>query len=342
MIPMPCVAFTAPLRRLATALLAAALSAAAGTASAQAFQDPVFNALYADTRVAEMDRLAQQRLAQRADDAQAVLASALVALTDDDAPRREAAIRQAEACLRIAPKAAPCHYALGAVLGVHSMSQGMLKIVGNVGRVKKALQAAVALEPQWYIGRGALVEFYAQAPSVVGGSLSRAREVARAAPLPDQARALEARIALTEDRFEEALKLLAEVKPGKDAAVDADLRQWWLAASVGLVSVGKVEQARASLERLAREQPDQAAGPYGLGRLSYETGAVAESVQHYERSARLKGADRLSLDYRMGISQQALGRVEAARSAFQRFIASGRGAKRALEDARKRLAQLGA
>ena len=326
---------------LRAGLLSLLLAAGTGTASAQPFQDPAFNALYAADKLGELDQLARQRLAQRGDDDQAVLAAALVALTGGDARQRDTVIRQAEACLQSKPAAAPCHYALGAVLGVQSMSQGMMKIIANVGRVKHALEKAVELAPQWYIGRGALVEFYAQAPSVVGGSMAKAREVARAAAVPDQARVLEASLAIEEDHFEQALAQLAEVKPGKDAALDGDLRQWWLSAAVGLIGGGKHEAARSALERLAREQPDQAAGPYGLGRLAFETGNPAEAIKLFEQSARLKGADRLPLDYRIGLAQQALGRNEAARASYTRFVAGGRGAHRSLEDARKRLAQLG-
>jgi tetratricopeptide (TPR) repeat protein len=322
-------------------LMALALATAAGVASAQPFQDPAFNALYAADKLTEMGQLARQRLAQRSDDDQAVLAGALVAMTSGDAKQRETAIRQAEACLQAKPAAAPCHYALGSVLGVHAMSQGMLKVVANVGRVKHALEKAVELAPQWYIGRGALVEFYALAPSVVGGSAAKAREVARAAPVADQARVLEAGLSIKEDRFEQALALLAEVKRGQDAALDADLRQWWLAAGAGLIGDGKLAPARAAFERLAREQPDHAAGLYGLGRLAYETGALAESIKLYEQAAPLKGADRLPLDYRAGIAQQALGLKDAARASFTRFVAGGRGAKRSLEDAKKRLVELG-
>jgi len=322
-------------------LLALVLATAGSLAAAQPFQDPAFNTLYAADKLDELGQLARERLAQRADDDQAVLANALVALTSGDGKQREAAIRHAEACLQAKPAAAPCHYALGAVLGVHAMSQGMLKIVSNVGRVKHALEKAVELAPQWYIGRGALVEFYALAPSVVGGSETKAREVARAAPVPDHARVLEAGLAVKGDRFEQALALLAEVKPGKDAALDGDLRQWWLAAGAGLVGDGKHDAARAAFERLAREQPEYGAGPYGLGRLAFETGAYAESIKLYQQSAKLKGSDRLPLDYRMGLAQQALGRNDEARASYNRFIAGGRGAHRSLEDAKKRLAQLG-
>ncbi len=143
---------------LRAGLLSLLLAGAAGAAAAQPFQDPAFNALYAADKLGELDQLAQQRLAQRADDDQAVLAAALVALTSGDAKQRDTVIRQAEACLQAKPAAATCHYALGSVLGVQSMAQGMLKIIGNVGRVKHALEWEVQLATQGYVGRVELEE----------------------------------------------------------------------------------------------------------------------------------------------------------------------------------------
>jgi len=48
------------------------------------------------------------------------------------------------------------------------------------------------------------------------------------------------------------------------------------------------------------------------------------------------------LAWRVGISLQELGRTDAARASFQRFVAAGKGQKASLDDAKKRLAQLGA
>ena len=60
-----------------------------------------------------------------------------------------------------------------------------------------------------------------------------------------------------------------------------------------------------------------------------------------EQSAKLKGADELPLDYRAGITHQALGNKEAARAAFTRFINKGKGQESSINEAKKRLAQLG-
>ena len=327
------------------ALAGALLVGLAQPAAAQVFQDAALQALYAAERMADLEAAAQQRLANRPDDAQAVLGLALAALAGDDSARREAAIRRAESCIKHSAQAAECHYALGVVLGVQAMSQGMLKMASSVGTVKAALLDALRLAPQWYPARSAVVEFYLQAPGMIGGSSAKAAEAARGAPQPDQARALAARVALDDEQFDAALAGLYAVQAGPLAALDPaladDVQQWITAAGFGLLAKGQAAQAKPVFERMQRDHPTQAAGYYGLGRVQHGLGAPADAVRSYEQGARLKGAAVYPFDYRLGLALQALGRSEPARAALTRFVAAGKGQAKTLDDAKKRLAQLG-
>jgi len=328
------------MRRFAPPIAALGLCLAAGSASAQMFKDPALESLYADERFDELERSGLQRLAVQADDLQALLAAALGALRHNDAARRQAVLAQAEGCLQKQPKAAICHYTLGAVLGVQAASVGMLKLAASVGRVKTALTEALALDPLWYPARGAVVEFYLLVPSLMGGSTARALETARGAAHPQQVRALEARIAMQDGKLEQALATLAELKPGNDVPLALDVIGWQRVACFGLLNEGKAEPARWHFERLQRERPDLAFPPYGLGRIGSDAGNHAEALKLYEQSRRLKGADELPIAYRVGIAQQGLGQKEAARASYAAFIKAGKGSPPNLDDARKRLEQL--
>jgi tetratricopeptide (TPR) repeat protein len=323
-----------------------ALGALAGPAAAQAsgqlFQDPALQALHQADKADELMRAATQRLAARPDDAQAVLGVAMAALSRDDAAARQQALQAAEACVQQAPQAAPCHYAQGVVLGIQAMSEGLFKAARSAGTVRKALARANELEPAWYPARGALLEFYLLAPGMMGGSTAQAVELARAAPTPEQARALQARIAMQERRFDEGLKLLSALPAGLPPALAADVRQWAVQCGLGLVNNGQAAAAQPALEKLAREHPEQAGPLYALARVRAESGQHEAALALYEQAAKLRGADELPLAWRVGISQQALGRSDAAKASFQRFVAAGKGQKASLDDAKKRLAQLGA
>lgn len=314
----------------------------AGSAQAQLFQDPALQALLAAEKFAELDSLASQRTAARADDAQAVLGLALAAMSDRGGPaRREAAIRHAEGCVKQAPQAAECHYALGVVLGAHAMSQGMVKVAASIGTIKTALLESMKLAPQWYPARSAVVDFYLLAPGMLGGSSSKASEAARGAARPEQVRALEARVALADERFEAAAAGLSAVQAGGDAALADDVGQWLAAAGFGLLSKGQAALAKPVFERLQRDHPAQAVASYGLGRVLFEQGEPAEAIKRFEQARAQQGAAILPIDYRLGIALQAQGQTEPAKAALSRFVAAGKGSSKAMEDAKKRLAQLG-
>lgn len=321
------------------ALLAACLALPA--AQAQMFKDAGLQALYDAERHDELQRVALQRVGARPDDAQAVLGLAMTALQRNEAPARLAAIQRAEACIERQPRAAPCHYALGTVLGVQAMSEGLFKAARSAGTVRGALGTALEIDPEAYPPRAALVEFYLLAPTVMGGSAERAAELSRAAPTPEQVRALQARIALGERKFEQGLQLLAALPALLPPELAEDVRAWAVQCALGLANSGQSAKAQPAIEKLRREHAAHAGPAYALARLRGEQGAHEEALQLYAQAALLRGADLYPLPYRIGIAQQALGRTEAARAALQRYVAAGRGQKAALEDARKRLAQLG-
>ncbi len=333
-------AFTPPALRL-PALLLSAMWLAVTPAQAQMFKDASLQSLLRQDRPAEMQRVARERLAARPDDSQAVLALAIGALEGNDAESRKLAIQHAQSCTAQQPRAAECHYALGVVLGVQAMSEGMLKAARSAGTVKDALAQAQTLEPAWYPARSALVEFYLLAPGMMGGSSARALELARAAPSPAQARVLHARVELQDGKAEPVLQSMMGLLANPDAAVAEDAAEWGFGAASRLINDGKAPLAQPFLEQLMRDRPASASGPYGLARVRAAAGAHAEALALYDQAARGQGAARLPVDYRRGIALQELARKDEARAAFTRFVSAGKGQKTALEDARKRLAELG-
>jgi tetratricopeptide (TPR) repeat protein len=328
------------LRRWAP-LLAALGWAAACTAQAQTFKDPALEALYTAEKTDELLRVSVARATAAPDDAQAVLGVAMAALERDDAAARLAAIKRAEACIAQQAKAAPCHYALGATMGVQAMSEGMFKMARSLGTVKDALTQAHTLEPEWYAARSALIEFYLEAPGMMGGSASKAAELARGAPKPGQVKALEARVALQEKKFDVALQGLQSLPAGTEAAVLSDARGWAVQAGMGLVNSGQAAKAQPYLERLTREQADTAGPFYGLARARGEQGAHEDALKLYEQAQKLKGAAQWPLLYRIGMSLQQLGRKDEAKASFRKYVAVGKGPASLLSDAKKRLEELG-
>lgn len=323
-------------------LAAAGLCLAASAASAQMFTDPALEALFKARRFADLERSGQQRLAAQPDDRQAVLALAVAVQQTASTPdQRKAAIGRAEACVDRQPAAAECHFALGSTLGVHAVNEGLLAMAGSAGRVHDALSQALKLAPRWYAARSAMVTFYVVAPGLMGGSADRAAQAAQAAATPLQVRALKAFIDLNAERPEAALAALRTIPPGSDSVLDDDVREWGLGAAFALLNAGQAAPVGDWFERVQRERPTDARAAYGLGRVKAQDNAHAEALVWFERARALDGAGRLPVDYRVGLSQLALGQTGPAREALSRFVKSGKGTKKSLDDARRRLEQLG-
>jgi flavodoxin len=315
-------------------------------AHAQMFKEADLQSAYATEKLADrnavMNKRAAERLAAKADDAQALLALAIAAGSEPKADKQEAVINQLESCRERLPVAAECHYGYGLLLGIHAMQQGMLKAMTSAGKIREAFARAVELEPAWFPARSALVEFYVQAPAVAGGGTGKARDTAKAAPKPEHTRVLEARIALADKKHDQALSLLAAHRDGGDSELNDAARGAVTAVGFEWLNDGKADKAKPVFERLAKEWPERAVGIYGLGRTATDLGQAAEAVKLLEQSAKLKGADTLPIDYRLGLAQLAQGDKDAAKAAFKRFVASkGSWSKRNLDDAKKKLEELG-
>jgi len=131
--------------------------------------------------------------AQRYAEAQEMAESLLPAKTDDPAlhqllgqlarKRRDlpAAVRHLARASQLAPDHAAIQYDYGAACGLLADRSGAsLRALGLARRSRTALARAVELDPANVAYREALIEFYATAPVVAGGGLSRARGEAEA------------------------------------------------------------------------------------------------------------------------------------------------------------------
>jgi tetratricopeptide (TPR) repeat protein len=327
------------------ARMAAALGAAffmlGPSAWAQTIRDPALEALYTAGRTQDLHRTSALRVQAQADDAPAVLGLALAALEMDETGARRQAIAAAEACVARQPRAGACHYALGVTLGVQAMVDGLLKAARSAGTVREALSTALEIDTSWYPARSALVEFYLLAPGVMGGSTSKATELAGAAPRPEQVQALQARVAMADRRLEVAAQGLAKLPPTLEHALASDVQAWSVQTGLALINEGQWAKAQALLERCLRNRPDDAGAMYALGRARGEAGEPAQALKLYEQAAAAKNASAWPVQYRIGLTLEQLGRPDDAKAAFKRHIAAGKGPKNLLEEARKRVEALG-
>lgn len=90
----------------------------------------------------------------------------------------DVAIPYYEKLVKQHPKEANYHYKYGGVLGMKALEINRLRALGLITDIRESFETAAELDPSHIEARWALVEFYIQLPSIIGGSESKARNYA--------------------------------------------------------------------------------------------------------------------------------------------------------------------
>jgi tetratricopeptide (TPR) repeat protein len=182
-------------------------------------------------KYAEAERIADADLARDPLDADALIAKAdAIAALDPDG-RADEALKLAAQCVAAHPQNSGCYLASGNALGAKARHAGPMAAMGDATKVRDAFLKAVELDPRNTDARFALLDYYIQAPRLVGGGKARARALAAQteAVNPAAARLMRAQLALADKDEAQAESILLAVQPGSDEMV-ADRQRDLLAA----------------------------------------------------------------------------------------------------------------
>jgi tetratricopeptide (TPR) repeat protein len=321
------------LRRLVLLMLLLPLLASAAVLKEESLQR-----LLDQGRHEELEREARQTGGD-----QGLAAQLLARLARAGAGEFDALIELGEQCVQQFAQSAACHYALGSALGMEAQSGGMLRAMRLVGRVKDSLARAVELDPAMFEARSSLQLVYLLVPAIAGGSVDKAGQLERAVrdSQPEVARLLRARLAAHAKQWEQAEAELAAIRLGEQRSFQLEVLNAWAGLARHWMKQGQHARARARFEQLAQQLPLLAQPQYQLGRIAADERQHELALRHYERARGLGGAAQLPIDYRVGVAHMDLGDKERARQALQRFVQDKRATRNNLEDARKRLKELG-
>ncbi|MFZ9347158.1 MAG: tetratricopeptide repeat protein [Arenimonas sp.] len=93
--------------------------------------------------------------------------------------KAEAAVTAGEKAVALAPNSAQAQFWLGNAYGNRIGEVGMISKMGMAPKLRDAFEKTVALDPNNLEARSALVQFYLQAPSAIGGGKDKALVQAR-------------------------------------------------------------------------------------------------------------------------------------------------------------------
>ena len=333
-------------RWITTVLAALALGTSLGSAQAAVFKDAQLESLHEAGKFAELEQQAQARLKANPADAEASAALVLgLSLADPaDAKRLEAGAQQAKLCTERHPVVAVCHLAAAQNLGLQMLNMGMAKAMRSVGSLKDLWIRTLELEPTSFTARVQLAKLYVTLPGMMGGSISRAKELEAAvrSSQPETARLIRVHIAGEAKKWAEMEAELLALKGTKDAAMLEEVRDATMQLALVFLKDGKdLAKAKGLYESLQRDQPSRAAGFYGAARVHAALGQADEAIRLFERAKTLAGADDYPIDHRLGDTLLAKGDKAQAKLVYERFIANKRAKPANVEEVRKSLATLG-
>ena len=236
--------------------------------------------------------------------------------------KAEDAVDAASEAVDLAPDDAQAHYWLGNAYGSRIGQVGTMSQAFIAPKLRDAFERAIALDPTLHEARSSLLEYYLQAPAIVGGSVDKAR--AQAAELarrdPPRGHYARARMAQHDKQPDVAAKAFV-------AAWEARPENVGFRAAAGLALQETQEWDRAFDLYLAwtAEDPKAAAAYYQLGRTAVLSGQRADvgipAMKKYIALPAQPGQPPMHHAwYRLGQLQAKAGDKASARGSFEKAL----------------------
>lgn len=322
---------TPAFRTLAALLILLSLPSQAQTTA----EDPLAQ-LMKKRDFGQVDRLARERLRANPGDEQACNFVAMAALAGDET-MREDAIPVLKSCTERLTRSSISNHRLGQLYGVAAMSGGVLSAMKYGGKIKDLFARAVELDPKNFEARRDLIQFYLQAPGMVGGSVAKAQEQAEAHGKGNalQGKLLELDVKLYKKEWDAAEQIISQWKAADEDSRGA-LRSATTSLGFSLLNANQSERARKWFERAVAASPDQAVAHFGLGRALLDSKQVEPAIVSLERAIQLDST--IGAQYRLGIAYQLKGDRPKAIANLEKFLdVKPPRVGKAADDARQRL-----
>ena len=268
-----------------------------------------------------VDKATRAALAANPKDIDALLGRIDLLLYTHQESMLDEAVRLAEQCVDVAPTRSECHEYLGNALGTKAINAGLLAAMGSLGKIRNAFKKAVELDPNNLDARFSLLQFYQQAPGIVGGGKGKARTlVAQTQAISTDASALmQANLDLVEKDF---VKVEAVVQmPMPVTPYDLQERQRELMMSLGsnYVREKRTTDALRVFADLQKRFPDSELGAFGAGRAYQEQGKFTDAIAQFEKALVINAT--APMHFRIGQCWQALNDNNKAIAAYERALA---------------------
>ena len=206
------------------------------------------------------------------------------------ARKTDDALRHFQSAVELEPNNSVALGELGGAYGSKAQNAGLIEKASLAGKSRKAMERAVELDPNNADARSGLVQFYAQAPSMMGGGMDKAHAQADALIKLDAARgrAAKADLFVREKKYDAAFVLYDEAVKANPADYSSLYALGRLAAETGRNLDRGLETLRRCLELApGQNQPTHAAAQWRIGNILERKGDRAAAKAAYQASLAL-------------------------------------------------------
>jgi len=257
-----------------------------------------------------------------------------------DSGKDDDAVKTLEQAVKLDPMSAEAHFRLGNALGSVAQKANVLRQPFLAKRLKSEFEKAAELDPGLLGPHEGLIQFYLQAPGVMGGSVAKAREQAASIVKINALRGhfAEANIANHEKDLpgaERAYRAAYSEFPDSSLALTS--------LTTFLANNGRAEDAFAPVDHYLARKPNDRVGLFTLGRAAAVSGKQLErgeqalrtvlTMPETENGSRIP---RENVHYRLGDIYAKRGDKAKARAEYEEALRINP----RLEPAKKALAAL--
>jgi tetratricopeptide (TPR) repeat protein len=258
-----------------------------------------------------------------------------IALARDDVKTAE---RRFEAAVALEDQNSTYHMWLGRAYGTQAQRAGKLSQIGLAGKTKAQFERASALDPENLDAREDLILYYLQAPGILGGSVTKAKEQAAEILKRDTLRGTLAYASVAQDQKDFAT---AERLCRSAVASFPDSLSPRYALGTLFARRERYDEAFAVFDSVLADRPDDLIARYLIGRTGAASGQrldrAAQAMKEYIASPPRPNSPRpAGAHWRLGMIYEQQGRKDLAAEEYKKSIALDPG----FADARKSLAKL--
>jgi tetratricopeptide (TPR) repeat protein len=265
----------------------------------------------------------------------AVLYMGRIAMAMHDAKEAE---RWFESAVALDDKSSVAHMWLGRAYGNQAQKANKLSMIGLAKKIKKEFERAVELDPHNLDARDDLITYYLNAPGIMGGSVSKAKEEAAEIEKLDPLRGAMAYAAVATDQKDfpaaEGLYRSAAASYPESLSVRYALGQ-------SLVRGEKYDEAFAVFDSILLAHPDELNARYLIGRTGAVSGRQLDRAEQelkmvLEAPPRENAPRPAGAHWRLGMVYEKQGKKDQAKAEYEKSLALDPG----FDEAKKSLAKL--